>query len=101
MRRRRVNPARAMALALESGMRKGELSGVRWSDIDLEAGTLKVMRTLLQPKDKQGKPVFGPTKTRAPRSINLSAETVQLLREHRRAQATLELKNRTVYRDHG
>jgi hypothetical protein len=33
--------------------------------------------------------------------VDLGAETVTLLRAHKRAQAELEMKNRGVYRDHG
>jgi integrase len=45
------------ALALDSGARKGELLGLRWSDLDLEKGTVTFVRQLTKP----GKtPVFGP-----------------------------------------
>src|SRR5262245_32239836 len=73
-------------IALECGLRKGELAGLKWTDVDLDAGTLKVLRTLLKPKDEDGNPVFGPTKIGAVRTINLSPQVVQLLREHRRTQ---------------
>src|SRR3712207_1609668 len=33
-------------LALHTGMRQGELLALRWDDIDLDAGTLRVRRTL-------------------------------------------------------
>ena len=33
-------------LALSTGMRRGELPGLKWSDIDLSAGTLSVQRAL-------------------------------------------------------
>jgi integrase len=34
------------ALAVGSGMRQGELLGLRWSDVNFEQGTIKVARTL-------------------------------------------------------
>src|SRR5258706_11677441 len=34
-------PAAFYALALESGARKGELCGLRWSDLDLDAGKMR------------------------------------------------------------
>jgi integrase len=48
-------------LAISSGMRVGELSGLRWSDIDWEQGRLQVVRQLqrirqthfLEPKTSQ------------------------------------------------
>jgi integrase len=33
-------------LAVSTGMRQGELLGLKWEDVDLEAGTLRVRRTL-------------------------------------------------------
>ncbi len=33
-------------LAIHCGLREGELLGLKWDDVDLEAGTLRVRRTL-------------------------------------------------------
>lgn len=86
------------ALALDSGARKGELQGLRWSDVDLTTGVLRIERQLL----REGLcPVFGPTKTRKSRTLDLSEETLALLREHKREQAELKLANRLHYADHG
>jgi integrase len=46
-------------------------------------------------------PVFGPTKTKKSRVVEIGAESVARLRTHKRAQAEVKLKNRTSYRDHG
>jgi len=48
------------ALALDSGARKGELCGLRWTDLDLDAGKLTISGQLLKPG---AAPAFGPTKT--------------------------------------
>jgi len=51
------------ALALDSCARLGELCGVKWSDLDFDAGTLTIMRQLLSAKlTEEGQPDFGPTK---------------------------------------
>ncbi len=56
------------------------------------------MQQLLTPGPE---PVFGPTKTGAQRTISLSAQTVALLRAHRRHQRELRLANGPRYRDLG
>ena len=33
-------------LAIHTGLRQGELLGLKWEDVDLESGTLRVRRTL-------------------------------------------------------
>jgi len=38
-------------LAIHCGLRQGELLGLRWEDVDLEAGMLQVRRTLTVTKD--------------------------------------------------
>jgi integrase len=46
-------------------------------------------------------PTWGPTKTGTERVIDIAAGTVALLREHRRSQAELKMRNRATYADHG
>ena len=86
------------ATALDTGMRKGELGGVRWANVDLDAGKVRVVEQL----HKTGAaPEWGPTKTGKPRTIDIDRGTVILLREHRRNQAELKMRNRGSYADHG
>jgi integrase len=49
-------------LAITTGLRQGELLGLKWDDIDLDVGTLQVRRTLTTAK---GEPVLSAPKTRA------------------------------------
>jgi integrase len=71
---------------------------VRWSDVDLQAGKLTIRRTLL----KGGRsPVFGDTKTKTSRTIDLAAETITRLAAHRKHQAEIKLRNRLHYTDLG
>jgi integrase len=90
--------AALFASALDTGARLGELCGLRWTDIDLDGGAVTIDRQLLESKPT---PVFGPTKTGQARRINLNSETIRLLRDHKRSQAELKLKNRLQYRDLG
>lgn len=86
------------ATALDSGARKNELCGLLWSKVDLDAGTIRIDQQLTKPGPI---PTFGPPKTDCARDVTLSAETVELLRQHKRTQAELKMANRTTYRDCG
>lgn len=70
-------------LALTTGMRQGELLGLRWDAIDLEGGRLQVRQTLQRQRDK-GLVFSEPKTARSRRTIMLSQRAVAALREHRR-----------------
>jgi integrase len=91
------------ALALDSGARKSELCGLKWSDLDVATGRLTIQRQLARhvAKDGAGAPLLVPTKTKAARTIDLGAETLELLKAHRVDQAELKMRNRQHYHDHG
>lgn len=75
----------AYGLALTTGLRRGELLGLSWRDIDLEAGWLNVRQTVVHVNSS--KPQLSTPKTAAGRrSVALDTATVELLREHRLAQ---------------
>jgi integrase len=85
-------------LALDTGARKGELCGLKWGEVDCEAGTVMIVRQLI----KVGRePVFGPLKGGESRTISIAPETAALLRKHKAHQAELKLANRAHYHDHG
>ena len=64
---------------LTTGLRRGEICGLMWSDFDERSGTLDVRRTLR--KEKGGRLVAGDTKTYAgTRKIVLPPSTAELLR---------------------
>ena len=78
-------------LALSTGMREGELLGLKWSDVDWNRGTIFVQRQLQQVKG-QGF-VFVPPKTKAGRrEIKIGPVTIKQLETHRRRQ-TIERGN--------
>lgn len=86
------------ALAVDSGMRKAELCGLKWADVDLASATVSVRQQLVKPGQE---PIFGPPKNGKIRVIDLGTETLTLLRKHLAHQAELKMANRTRYRDHG
>ncbi len=71
-------------VAATTGVRRGELLALRWSDIDLKAATLTVNQSLERIK---GEFRFKSPKTRTSRrTISLPAMTVDAVREHLTAQ---------------
>jgi integrase len=71
-------------LAIHTGLRQGELLGLKWEDVDLEAGTLQVRRTLITAK---GGPVLSAPKTKGSRrSVKLTQSAVKALRSHLQRQ---------------
>jgi integrase len=70
--------------AVQTGMRRGELLGLRWRDLDLNRGVLNVRQ---QWSRQDNGPRFGPPKTKnALRSIYLDLWTVEVLLQHQQAQ---------------
>ena len=77
-------------LAVLTGLRRGELLGLTWANVDLERASLSVSQSA-QRIDGQGI-VFRQPKTRlSRRAVALSPEAVSLLRGHRRVQAEARL----------
>ena len=78
--------AAAIALAFVTGARRGELAALRWSDIDLDAGTVRIERSLTQ----VGKALTEKsTKTNRGRTVAIDARTTALLERHRAWQVSL------------
>jgi integrase len=71
-------------LALDGGMRQGELFALEWRDVDFKNGSIEVRQTLT---DSEEGVVVGPCKNRQRRSIKVSTPTMKALEAHRRAQA--------------
>lgn len=83
VRRHRIGAA--YVLAATTGMRRGEVLGLRWRDVDFKAGRLAVRQTVVSVNYQV---MFGsPKTTRGRRSIALDATTVAALQAHRRVQA--------------
>jgi integrase len=72
----------SIAIAATTGLRRGELTGSRWSDIDLSHGRLYVWRSIKM-NIIDGGWITGPTKTHQARTVALDAFIVAALQEHR------------------
>ena len=67
-------------LATHTGLRQGELLGLKWDDVDLETGTLQVRRTLTTAK---GGPALSSPKTKGSRrTVKRSPTALEALRGH-------------------
>jgi len=89
----------AWCLFVVLGPRRGEVCGLRWSDVDLEAGTMRVIHTRVsvggdvqesEPKTAAGK-----------RTIPLSPDLVEVLRRHRKRQLADRLAAGPAWTDTG
>jgi integrase len=86
-------------VAASTGMRRGELLGLRWRDIDLDSGELSIrqthvsygkLRVTKEPKTDRGR-----------RTIPVDPRAVVALRAHKRAQAEEKLAAGETYGDQG
>lgn len=86
-------------VALTMGLRRGELPGLRWDDVDLDAGTLRVVRSaqrvsgtlcLVEPKTRGSR-----------RPLPIPATTVEALRRHQERQDQERAAAGTAWKDNG
>lgn len=79
----------AWQLAALTGMRRGEILGMRWADLDLDAGWLSVRQTLVVVDNHPQ--VSEPKTARGRRRIALDRGSIAALRAHHKAQAAERL----------
>ncbi|MFG1879378.1 tyrosine-type recombinase/integrase [Sphaerisporangium sp. NPDC049003] len=86
-------------LAVCLGLRRGELHGLRWEDVDLEAGTLEVVQTLQR---VGGRLQFVKPKTEdSERTVPLPPICLHALKEHRKHQFAERSNCWPDWEDHG
>jgi len=88
MRRTVIYPQVVVLLA--TGMRRGDLMGLQWRDVDLEAGKLRVERAVEKTK-AHGLRVKAPKTRHGRRTITLPLGAITVLRQHRKAQLELRM----------
>jgi integrase len=69
-------------VALTTGLRQGELLALRWPDVDLESGSLRVVASLVRMVGQEPQ-LAEPKSRRSRRQVELSAGAVDALRRHR------------------
>jgi integrase len=91
-------------LSLTTGLRMGEALGLKWSDVDLDRGTLRVNRQLQRVRrdgDKSGTLEFSEPKNASRRTIDLPLRAVEALRSHRKWQLEEQLRAGAKWHDNG
>jgi integrase len=86
-------------LALSTGMRQGELLGLRWRNVDLDGGSLQVRATLQRTRD--GFTFSEPKTARSCRQVTLTKQAVEALRGHRSRQVEERLQMGGAWEDNG
>ncbi|GHO94826.1 site-specific integrase [Reticulibacter mediterranei] len=87
-----------LILAVTTGMRQGELIGLKWQDINFEEGGLQVRRSV--GRDKQGRLVENPPKTeQSRRKILLPRFVMEALLQERKRQAAMRVRFASVWQE--
>ena len=90
-------------LAVYTGMRRGELLGLKWADVDLDASPVivRIRRTLTR-VDNGRRLALGQPKTKTSiRTVRLTRRAADALRTHRARQAEEKLRAGAHYEDQG
>jgi integrase len=90
-------------LALATGMRRGELMGLKWQDIDFEKATLQVRRVLSRVPSKmpgKGYVEAEPKTQKSRRTIVIAPFVLKALKEHRMHQTEEKKKAGGYWQEH-
>jgi integrase len=87
----------AIKVLLHTGLRSGELLGLRWPDLDFEHSTITVNHTLTRVNGVYK--LFSPKTKTSERVIKISDELIKILKEHKRWQAKKKLQSENLWID--
>jgi integrase len=85
------------ALAAATGMRRGELCGLRWADVELDTGVVRVEQSVTQVGSVRR---YSTPKNHERRTVNIDAATVAALRALRVDQAKARLAWGSAWQGH-
>jgi integrase len=86
-------------LAVHTGMRRGELLGLKWGDVDLENATVRVRRTLT--RNGTGHVLREPKTKKSRRTVRITPQAVEALNGHRAKQSEEMLTSGSLYQEQG
>jgi integrase len=88
----------AFVVLATTGMRRGECLGLRWRDVDLDAGRASITQTVITVN--HAVQIGSPKTAKGRRTVVLDAGTVAALREHRQRQLAERLLIGEGFTDH-
>ncbi len=90
----------AYVLAIFTGMRRGEVLGLRWSDVNFDKKLLQVVQTVYR-TNGQKPSIQTPKTAHSTRSITLPDNVIDELRAHKAKQNQMRLMFGALYQDNG
>ncbi len=81
--------------AIHTGLRRSEILGLKWTDVNLEAGVLSVQRSL----DTNGT-LNPPKRNKSRRTVKLTNQAIEALKGHRARQNEERLRLGSLWEDH-
>ncbi|MBM7571564.1 site-specific integrase [Aquibacillus albus] len=85
-------------LAIYTGMRRGEILGLKWSDVDLDKGKINIKRSLCF-ISKKGLTFKEPKTSKSKRQISISKQLIKMLMNHKEYREGLQVKFGIAYVD--
>ena len=100
-----INGKQLFTLAIATGLRRGELLGLKWQDINFTTGTLQVRRILsrvpTQAAKREHTYVEAEPKTqKSRRNVVIASFALELLKQHRIQQLETKLEAGTAWQEH-
>lgn len=92
-------------LEVYTGLRRGEILGLKWEDIDFDSKRLYVRRNLCRVSTEPGSVtktklvLMDPKTAKSKRIIPLSNDVISVLDDHRKAQNIIKKQNHDIYND--
>lgn len=88
-------------VTLFTGLREGEVLGLKWDCVDFKAGTIRIDKQLQREKKKGGQYVFAPLKNDKARTITPAPWVIKLLRQYRNTQLEHRFKAAELWEESG